>query len=129
LRQSRNIGALRETHREVDQEQNSPVAQSQAPEQNVRQSAPVRSWSHRGGMVPQQESANTWIRQDNDIRMAQSSRQGAERSGEGAQQPGREQGNANLQQARAAAEEARKHQAAQKQREAERAPERGGPER
>ena len=121
---------MHQAHREVEQEQNSPVAsQSQVPEESARPSGPVRSWSHRGGMVPQQESANTWIRQNNDIRMAQSGRASPERSGEGAQQAGREQQNSNLQQARAAAEEARKHQAAQRQREAERANERGGPER
>jgi hypothetical protein len=129
LRHSRNIGALRETHREVDQEQNSPAAaQGQAPEQNAGQSGPVRTWSHRGGMVPQQESANTWIRQDNDIRMAQSGRAGGERSGEGAQSSSQHE-NSNLQQARAAAEEARRRQEAQRQREAERVQERGGPER
>lgn len=121
---------LRETHREVDQEQNSPAPpQGQAPEQNAGHSGSVRTWSHRGGMVPQQESANTWIRQDNDIRMAQSGRAGGERSGEGAQQSSSQHENANLQQARAAAEEARRRQEAQRQREAERVQERGGPER
>ncbi len=80
-------------------------------------------------MVPQQASANIWIRQNHEIRMAESDKPGGEREGEGAQpsQPNREQNDPELQEARAAVEEARRREAAERARQQER--ERGGPER
>jgi hypothetical protein len=157
LRQSRSYGALHETHRQVDEQQSAPAEQRQArnygalhetqhrvdeqqnaaPEPGPERPDMQRSWSHRGGMVPQQESANHWIRQNNGIRMSDNEKPGAGREepapgvtrGEGAQpsQPGRDQNDPELQEARAAVEEARRREAAERARMQER--ERSGPER
>lgn len=116
-RQPRNYEALRETQQRVDDRQ----AEQELPDRPVQ-----RSWTHRGGMVPQQESAITWIRQNHEIRMAKGDNTGAERAGEGAPQPTRDQNDPELQEARAAVEEARRREAAERQRlqERERGPER-----
>ena len=80
-------------------------------------------------MVPQQKSANDWIKQNNEIRMANGDKPGAGREGEGAQpsQPTASRTTPDLQQARAAVEEARRREAAERARSQER--ERSGPER
>ena len=155
MRQARNYGAVNQTHRQVDQEQNSrPEAPSQAESRQPRsygavhqtqwqldeqpghasantpeRPAIVRSWTEYGGMVPQQGSANDWIKQNREIAMSDSGKSGAGRGGEGAQpsQPNREQNDPDLQQARAAVEAARQREAAERARQQER--ERGGPER
>jgi hypothetical protein len=150
LRQSRNYGALHETHRQADEQQTPPAAPSRQPrdygavrethhqvDEQQNQNSPaktperpdvLRSWTHHGGMVPQQKSANDWIKQNNEIRMANGDKPGAGREGEGAQpsQPNREN-DPDLQQARAAVEEARRREAAERARSQER--ERSGPER
>jgi hypothetical protein len=149
LRQSRSYGALNETHRQIDEQQNSqPETPTRTTSRDPRnygalhethrqadeapepeRPGPLRSWTHRGGMVPHQESAHTWIRQNNEIRMAESDKSGPAREGEAAQpsQPNRDQNQAELQEARAAVEEARRREAAERARLQER--ERGGPER
>ena len=123
-RQPRNYGALHETQSQVDGRQNSP-----ATEERAEHPAPLRSWTHYGGMVPQQGSANIWIRQNYEIRMAESDKPGAGREGEGAQSPqsNRDQDQAELQEARAAVEDARRREAAERARQHEH--DRSGPER
>jgi len=147
LRQSRNYGALHETHQQTDEQQNSPSAsreprnygalhetQHQVDEQLGQQGPErpdvLRSWTHLGGMVPQQGSANEWIRQNYEIRMAENDKPGADREGDGQQQSpqqDREQDQAELQEARAAVEEARRREAAERALQQQR--ERSGPER
>ena len=124
MRQQRNYGALHDTRREVDEQQNAP-----APEESAERRGPLRTWTHYGGMVPQQESANKWIRQNYEIRMAANDKPGASREGEGAQssQSESEQDQAELQEARAAVEEAKKREGAERARQQEH--ERSGPER
>jgi hypothetical protein len=125
LRQQRNYGALDQAHQQLDEHH---ATSGQAPEERGDQ-GPLRTWSHHGGMVPQQESANKWIRQNHEIRMAANDKSGSEREGEGAQSPqsDRAPDQAELQEARAAVEEARRREAAERTRQQER--ERGGPER
>ena len=155
MRQARNYGAVNETHRQVDEERNpGPEAPSQETvsrqprsygavhqtqwqldeRQNPSAGMPerpaiVRSWTEYGGMVPQQGSANDWIKQNREIGMSDSGKSGAGRGGEGTQStpPDRRQNDPDLQQARAAVEEARRREAAERARMQER--ERGGPER
>jgi hypothetical protein len=155
LRQARNAGALRETHRQVDQELDAPAGPEQpafrrsrndAAEQETQRGVDeensraaqeahhpsvLRTWTHRGGMVEQQASANRWVRQNQEIRarMAANDSPGSGREGEGAQsrQSGQEQDRAELEEARAAVEEARRREAGERARQQER--ERSGPER
>lgn len=149
MRQPRSFGALQETHRQVDGQENAPEAPASRParhygtlhdtEQQVeaqnaraKQAAPeLRSWTHHGGMVEHHASANEWIRQNHEIRtkMAANDKSGAGRDGEGApsSQSNREQGQAELQEARAAVEEARRREAAERARQQEH--DRSGPER
>jgi hypothetical protein len=153
VRQPRNYGALNDTHREVDQQQNSPAdarparnydalrdTQHQVDEkQNSPAQTPqkrpdgpvVRSWTEQGGMVAHQESARDWIEQNQEIRkkMAQNAKSGASRGGEGTQSPQseREQDQAELREARAAINETRQREAAERARQQERG--RSGPER
>lgn len=117
-REPRNYDALHETQAQVDDQLNRP-----APE------GPQRSWTHHGGMVPQQESANEWIRQNYEMRMAANDKSGESREEEKAQQPESDhaQDQAELQEARAAVEEARQREATERARQQER--ERSGPER
>ncbi|HTV88819.1 MAG TPA: hypothetical protein VME41_07375 [Stellaceae bacterium] len=120
--QPRNYAVLRQAQRQVDDDR---LAQQEAPDRPLQ-----RSWTHRGGMVPQQESALTWVRQNHEARMASSENSGAERREQGTQQPaqpGRGENDPDLQEARAAVEEARRREAAERARQHER--ERGGPER
>ena len=124
LRQPRNYGALHETQHQVDQQQNSPE-----PEERAEQPGPLRSWTHYGGMVPQQASAMIWHQQNIEIRMAESDKPGAEREGEGAEssQSDQELDQAELQEAQAAIQETRQREATERARQQER--ERSGPER
>lgn len=138
---------MHEAHREVDEQQTAPAetperaahrpdygtlheTQHQVDEQAAeeRQAAlnPRRSWTHHGGMVPQQYSADTWHKQNLEIRMAQNNNSGAARGGQGTE-PGPSQNDPELQEARAAVEEARRREAAERARQQER--DRGGPER
>lgn len=128
MRQQRNYGALNETHRQTD-EQQSETARSDAAEERTTEAGPQRTWTHYGGMVAQQESANKWIKQNHEIRMAANDRPDGARAGEGAQssQQDQAQDQAELQEARAAVEEARRREAAERARQQEH--ERGGPER
>jgi hypothetical protein len=153
LRQSRNYGALHETHRQVDEQQQSPApgarqprhygalhetqhqvdeqrnSPAETPEKRPERPAVLRSWTHHGGMVSHQDSANNWIKQNHGIRMAESDKNGTGREAEGAQpsQPNRQSNEAEVQEARAAVEEARRREAAERARLQER--ERSGPER
>lgn len=129
MRQQRNYGALNETRRQTDEQQQSETARSDAAAERTTQAGPLRTWTHYGGMVPQQESANRWVRQNHEIKMAANDRPDGARAGEGAQssQQDQAQDQAELQEARAAVEEARKREAAERARLQER--ERGGPER
>jgi hypothetical protein len=134
LRQPRSYGALNETHREVDEQQNS-AEESRQPSRQPRnyealretqyqvddqrntdstkgteapgrlEATVQRSWTPYGDYASHQDSANKWHQQDLRIKMAQSDRSGADRAGEGPQ-PNRDQ--TELQEARAIAEEARK---------------------
>ena len=123
-RPTRNYGALHETQHQVDEKQNSPA---QAPENHAGPANILRSWTHHGGMYSQQQSANKWIEQNYEIRakMAESGKPGAGREGEGAK-PSQEN-DRDLQEARAAVEDARRREAAERARTQER--DRGGPER
>jgi hypothetical protein len=146
LRQARNYGALHEAQQQAEEPQASPAArqprnyeavretQHQVDEQQAssdnRPERPTvqRSWSHYGGMASQQESANEWIRQNNEIRakMAETAKSGASREGQGTQSPQQGQ-DAAVQRAQAAVEDARRREAAERGRQQER--ERSGPER
>jgi hypothetical protein len=132
-RQSRNYGALHETQREIDEQQQQDTP---APEEQAARRGPLRTWTHYGGMVPQQASANKWIRQNHEIRMAANeSSQGREEPAPGStrgkgtqsQQSEQEQDQAELQEARAAVEEAKQREASERVRQQER--DRSGPER
>jgi hypothetical protein len=107
LRQQRSYGAVRQTHREVGEHQNSPEAlqptrnnyralqqtQRQVDEQqNSRADSGdrtsgegsnrprvLRTWTQYGGMEPQQDSARKWIKQNHEIRMAAANNSGANR--------------------------------------------------
>lgn len=117
MRQQRHYGALNETASEVDDQQ---VAGDRA-------AGPVRSWTHHGGMVPQQDSAHQWIRQNRESRMAANDRSGSAREGEGAASAqDRAQAQAEIAEARAAVEEARRREAAEQARQQQRD---RGPER
>jgi hypothetical protein len=118
-----NYEVLRRTQYEVDAQLNSPTEAEAEPQRPEAQ----RSWTHRGGMVPQQESAQIWIKQNHEIRMANEN-PGAEREGQGTQpsQPSRDENDPQLQEARAAVEEARRREAAERARQQERD---RGPER
>jgi hypothetical protein len=148
VRQARNYGTINEAHRQslprtrsgVDEQQNAAAAQRQprnydvlrATQQHVdkQQNSPpeperpdtLRRWTHYGGMVPQQKSANDWIKQNYEIRMSDNGKTGAGRQGQGTQPSA-----AELQQAQAAVEEAKRREAAERARLQER--DRGGPER
>lgn len=139
MRQARNYGALHETHRQAEEPPSQTVprapraygavreTQWQLDEQQQSRAArpPIaRSWTHYGGMVPQQESANEWIKQNQKLRMSGNKGRGGE---QGSPSPDRQQNDAELQQARAAVEEARRREAARRERQQEH--ERGGPER
>ncbi|MBV9825372.1 MAG: hypothetical protein JO001_06835 [Alphaproteobacteria bacterium] len=147
MRQSGNYGALHETHREVDEQLNGRAPASQesryygalhetqhevdAQQNAIPETIPQRpeiqrSWTHHGGMVPQQGSANDWVRQNYEIRMSDNQRSDADRTGENTQ-PAHDQNDPELQEARAAVEEARRREAAERARTQER--DRGGPER
>ena len=142
---------MQETHREIDEQETAPAetperaahrpehrpdygtlheTQHQVDEQATeeRQAAlnPRRSWTHHGGMVPQQYSAHTWHKQNLEIRMAQNNNSGAEREGQGTE-PGPNENDQELQEARAAIEEARRREATERARQQER--DRSGPER
>ena len=119
-RQPRSYGAVHQTHWQLDERQ-SPAADT--PERP----ATVRSWTHYGGMVPQQTSANDWIKQNYEISMSDNAKPGAGREGAQSPQPGRDQNGPELQEARAAVEEARRREAAERARLQER--DRSGPER
>jgi hypothetical protein len=142
LRHSGSYGALHETHREVDEQQNTPAAtpereahrpnyealretQHEVDERQEGIRLTQRSWTHYGGMVPQQHSAIKWHNQNIEIKMAQNQNSGPERAEEGAQ-PNQEN-DLELQEARAAVEEARRREAAERARQQERG--RDGPER
>jgi hypothetical protein len=116
-----NYEVLRRTQYEVDAQRNSGAA---APEPEAQRPGVQRSWTHHGGMVPQQHSANVWIRQNHEIRMANEN-SGTQRQEQGAQ-AGRNQSDPQLQEARAAVEEARRREAAERARTQERD---RGPER
>lgn len=149
MRQTRNYAPVNETHRQVEEQLKSPTAAESRPTRNYdalretqhqvdddrqngetekeRQTpestpSPLRSWTHHGGMVWQQGSANQWVRQNHEIRMAQSER--TERTGQETQ-PGRDQNDPALQRARHIAEQARQRESAERSRERERS----GPER
>jgi hypothetical protein len=127
-RPPRNYEALRDTQHQVDHQ--SPRTRSgvdrDAAQQGPERPEIQRSWTHHGGMVPQQHSANIWDRQNQEIiRMSDNQRSGAGREGEG--QPARDENDPELQEARAAVEEARQREAAERARMQER--DRGGPER
>jgi hypothetical protein len=132
LRQTRSYGALHETQHEIDEQKDTPAS-----EEHAARRSPLRSWTHYGGMVSQQESANKWIRQNNEIRMAANESQSTGREepapgatrGEGTQsrQSEQEQDQAELQEARAAVEEAKQREASERGRQQER--DRSGPER
>jgi hypothetical protein len=125
VRQQRHYGALNETPRQIDEPEVTP---DPAPEERADPARVLRTWTHYGGMVPQQESANEWIKQNREIRMAANDKTGAGRDGESAQSSqDRAQDQAELQEARAAVEEARRREAAERARSQER--ERDGPER
>jgi hypothetical protein len=125
VRQQRYYGAVNDTRRQIDEQQVTP---GPASEERADPARPLRTWTHYGGMVPQQESANKWIRQNHEIRMAANDKPGTSREGEGAQpSQDRAQDQAELQEDRAAVEEARRREAAERARQQER--ERGGPER
>lgn len=112
LRQQRNYQALNDAQRELDARAEEPAAAS--PE---AQRGPLRSWTHYGGMVPQQESALLWVKQNYEIRMAANDRTGNSHDQDNTQSAERAQNEAELQEARETAEDAR-------QREAERSRER-----
>jgi hypothetical protein len=111
----RYYGALRETQHQLDERQ------AEEPDRPVR-----RTWTHHGGMVPQQHSAIIWNKQNIESKMADNDKPGTERAGEGTQ-PGRDQNDPELQQALAAVEDAKRREAAERARQQER--DRGGPER
>jgi hypothetical protein len=142
VRQQRNYRALHETRRELDELQNVQLDNPRQPrnyealretqhdldERQTQPTQPVRrSWTHYGGMEPQQASAHVWIRQNHEIRMAQNQNSGADREAQGNRSPREELNQAELQEARAAVEEARQREAAERAREQQR--ERSGPER
>jgi hypothetical protein len=141
LRHSGSYGALHETHREIDEQENAPAAeperaahrpdyealrdtQHEIDEQQARIRLTQRSWSHHGGMVPQQRSAIIWHNQNIEIKMAQNGNSGPERAGESTQ-PNQEN-DPELQQALAAVEDAKRREAAERARQQERD---RGPER
>ena len=143
MRQARNYGALHETHREVEETPSQTVSREPRAYGAVRQTQwqldeqqqsraeasarppIVRSWTHYGGMVPQQELANDWIKQNDKSRMSDSGKGMGGR--QGSPSPDRQQNDAELQQARSVVEEARRREAARRERQQEH--ERGGPER
>jgi hypothetical protein len=142
LRQSRSYAALRETQREVDEQQSAPAetperaphrpnyealrdTQHEIDERWARIRLMHRSWTHLGGNVPHQHSALIWHNQNIEIKMAQNGNSSPERGGEGAQ-PNQEN-DPELQQAKAAVEDAKRREAAERARQQER--DRGGPER
>lgn len=141
---------MQETHREVDEQQTAPAetperaahrpdygtlhetqhqVDEQAPEERQAALNPQRSWTHHGGMEPQQYSAHTWHKQNIEIKMTQNENSGAAREGQGSQpsQPGHDENDPELQEARAAVEEARRREAAQRAQQQEHG--RSGPER
>jgi hypothetical protein len=114
-REPRNYDGLRTTQQRVDRD-----TEAERPDLSSIQ----RGWTHRGGMVPQQHSANVWNRQNIEIKMSERGESGAGRDGEQQQHSENDPG---LQEARAAVEEARRREAAERARLQER--ERSGPER
>jgi hypothetical protein len=149
LRQTRNYGAVHETHREVEEQQKAaapdPAAsrqptrnydavrdtQHQVDDRQMRKKIEPRVWTNHAGMVSQNEAANRWIEENQEIRkkMAQSNNPGASREGQGAQpsQSPRQQNDPVLQEARAISEQTKRREAADRARVQDR--ERSGPER
>jgi hypothetical protein len=131
LRQSRNYAALHETQHQVD-ETPSPAGRQprnydavrdtqhqvdRDAEESPKRPAIQRSWTHLGGMVPQQKSANDWIEQNQEIRMSDRRDSGSGRDGQGAQpEAARDENDPELQEARAIVEEARRREAAERAR-------------
>ena len=115
---------MNETLRQLDEQQQVAAREGpEAPEAAATQRGVQRSWTHYGGMVPQQESANIWIKQNHEIRkMAANDRDGTGRDQENTQSSERPQNEAELQEAREIAQEAREREAAQQR---ERQQERG----
>jgi hypothetical protein len=151
LRQPRNYGALRDTQRQADEPGISPpetperaahrpnyaplhdtqqrideqARADEAAEQRTQRPI-LRRWTHRGGMVPQQESATIWNRQDIEIRknqMAENDKTEANKEGEGTQR-GVDENDPELQEAKAVVEDARRREAAERARQQERGMER-----
>jgi len=112
LRQQRNYGGLNQAPRPIEVQQHPPEAADPEPEQRATQTGPLRTWTHHGGMVPQQESANKWIRQNHEIKTAANDKAGASREGEGDPSPSSEraQDPAELQEAREIASGARAYE-------------------
>lgn len=120
LRQQRNYEALNGAHRSLDERQPDDSAEREEPQKAAEARGPVRTWSHYGGMVPQQESANRWIRQNYEMRMAANDKAETGR-GENDTQSQDIERDAELQEARETAEEARQREAQlQREREQER---------
>jgi hypothetical protein len=112
LRQQRNYGALNQTRQQIDEQQRSPETPAPAQEKRAAPKGPLRTWTHYGGMVPQQESCNKWLRQNHEIRTAANDKPGASREGEGARSPSsdRAQDPSELQEAREIARGARAYE-------------------
>lgn len=117
-RQPRNYEPLRDTGREVEERREaSAEASRSSQERPVRPVLRVlRMWTQLGGMEHHNASAFRWIRQNYEIRMAQSNQSGPGRGGEGAQA----ENDPDLAEARAAVEEAQRREAAERARAQER---------
>jgi len=155
LRQSRNVDALRETHRDVDEQQQAQPSQEPTDRDQSRSPrhygalheshnrvddrdlwisqhgspGPQRSWSHHGGMAPQQGSAMEWIRQNDEYGLSGWENRKAAREGQGMSSPQSDQAQKDqeLAEARAAVEEARRQEATERSQQQQR--DRSGPER
>ena len=112
MRQRRNYGALHKTRQQIDEPQQAPDAPGRVPEEQTRQTRLLRTWTHYGGMVPHQESANKWIRQNHAIRSAANDRPNPSREEESARSPStdRAQDPAEPQEAREIARGARAYE-------------------
>jgi hypothetical protein len=156
LRQSRNVGALHETQRHVDEEQSRDAELSKGPpDHGLRTprnydalrdshyhvddrasgrspqdaSEPQRNWTHHGGMVSQQSSAMEWIRQNDEYGLSGWEQRKPAREGKemSSQQADQAQKDQELAEARAAVDEARRQEVAERTQQQQR--DRGGPER
>lgn len=108
-RQPRHYGGLRDTQHAVDAQRAASVDGAEQLQEGPQPPEILRRWTHHGGMVPQQESANEWLRQNYEARMAESEKSEPAPDAEAAPSAQQEQEDAaELAEARAAAEDTRR---------------------